>query len=605
MCGFVVSLGDVNEDQVKNATNEIKYRGPDDTNYFFNTERKIFVGHNRLSIMDPEFGKQPFISKDKQIILAYNGEMYNQFELRKELENNKIVFDSKSSDTEVVLKGYKFWGEKLFEKIDGQFAIVIIDLIKDILLISRDKFGEKPVFYYTDNKKIIIGSELKIFKHFKNVNIIPNPISIKKYFIYSFIPAPQTIYKNIYKVKHSENIRINLKNYTISKKIYFKPKIIKNNQFKETTFLDELDFLIGESVKSRLLSDSKIGVFLSGGLDSSLISFYAKKEKVNLESYSISVNEKSFDEIESAKKMSKHLNIKLHDTILDKEKFSSNFNKILNQLDEPIGAPTYIPMYFLSELAAKNVKSVLSGDGADEIFGGYENFNYLKIFRFINLLRLNKICSKAKNLINLFPISKNNLSLDFKLRRFSQGMEVNEIFQNTFFLSSLSLEDHEELFKEKFDFEEILDEVIQFEKENKNENYIDKNYLYFVNFYIPDLICARADKAGMLNSLEIRSPFLNSKILNLMLSIPKNKSYLLKNKTILKKLALKRFNYNFFNIKKGGFTYPMQKWLNTSDANQNKLMNKDKFLQMKSDHLNKNKEFRNFFHCNKVLNNFI
>ncbi len=605
MCGFVVSLGDVNEEQVKNATNEIRYRGPDDTNYFFDNEKKIFVGHNRLSIMDPVFGKQPLISEDKQVILAYNGEMYNQFELRKELESNKINFESKSSDTEVVLKGYKFWGEKLFEKIDGQFAIVIIDLNKDILLISRDKFGEKPVFYYIDNNKIIIGSELKIFKHFSNINITPNPISIKKYFVYSFIPAPQTIYKNIYKVKHSENIKINLKNYALDKKIYFKPKIIKNNQLKESAFIDELDFLVGESVKSRLLSDSKIGVFLSGGLDSSLISFYAKKENANLESYSISVNEKSFDEIENAKKMSKYLDIKLHDTKLDNEKFSKNFDKILGLLDEPIGAPTYIPMYFLSELASKNVKSVLSGDGADEIFGGYENFNYLKIFRYINFLKLNKIFSKAKNLISLFPISKNNLSLDFKLRRFSQGMEVNEIFQNTFFLSSLSLEDHEELFREKFDFEEILDEVIQFENENADVNYIDKNYLYFVNFYIPDLISARADKAGMLNSLEIRSPFLNSKILNLMLSIPEKKSYLLKNKIILKKLALKRFNYNFFKIKKGGFTYPMQKWLNTSDSNQNKFMDKDKFLQMKFDHINKNREFRNFFHCNKVLSNFI
>ncbi len=221
------------------------------------------------------------------------------------------------------------------------------------------------------------------------------------------------------------------------------------------------------------------------------------------------------------------------------------------------------------------------------------------------MLKLNKIFSKAKNLVNLLPISKSNLSLDFKLRRFSQGMDVDEVFQNTFFLSSLSLEDHEELFNEKFDFEEIMNDVIQFDKETKNVNYTDKNYLYFVNFYIPDLICARADKAGMLNSLEIRAPFLNSKLLNLMLSIPENKSYLLKNKTILKKLALKKFNYNFFNIKKGGFTYPMQKWLDTSDADLNKFMNKDKFLQMKTDHLNNNKEFRNFFHCNKVLNNFV
>lgn len=605
MCGFVVSIGDVNYENVKTATREIKYRGPDDTNYFVDFEKKIFVGHNRLSIMDPKYGKQPLVSKNKQIIIAYNGEVYNQFELRKELEDNQIILESKSSDSEVILEGYKLWGEKLFEKIDGQFAIVVIDLIKNIILISRDKFGEKPVFYYIDNGKVIIGSELKIFKHFKNINMPTNLIGIKKYLIYSFIPAPQTIYKNIYKVKHSENVKINLYNFNITKKIYFKPKIIKNTKFKESDFLEELDFLINESVKSRLLSDCKIGTYLSGGLDSSLISFYAKKQNPNLESYSISIKEKTYDEIEDAKKMSKYLNIKLNYTTLDLQKFSLNFDKILSLLDEPIGAPTYIPLYFLSQLASKNVKSVLSGDGADEIFGGYENFNYLKIFKYINTLKMNKIFSKTKNLISLLPMSKGNLSLDFKLRRFSQGMEVDEMFQNTFFLSSLSLSCYEELFKEKFSFEEVLDEVTQFENNNKDANYIDKNYLYFINFYIPDLICARADKAGMLNSLEIRSPFLNSKILDLILTIPENKSYLLKNKTILKKLALKKFNYNFFNIKKGGFTYPTQEWLTTLDIKPHTSMNKKKFLQMKSDQINKSKEFRNFFHCMKVLNNFI
>ena len=384
MCGFVVSLGDVNYENLKTATSEIKYRGPDDTNYFLDFEKKIFVGHNRLSIMDPKYGKQPLISKNKQIIIAYNGEVYNQFELRKELEDNQIILESKSSDSEVILEGYKLWGEELFEKIDGQFAIVVIDLTKNIILISRDKFGEKPVYYYIDNNKVIIGSELKIFKHFKNINMTTNSIGIKKYLIYSFIPAPQTIYKNIYKVRHSENIKINLSNFNISKKIYFKPQIIKNTKFKESDFLEELDFLINDSVKSRLLSDSKIGTFLSGGLDSSLISFYAKKENSNLESYSISVNQKGFDEIEDAKKMSKYLNIKFNYTKLDSQKFSLNFDKILSLLDEPIGASTYIPMYFLSQLASKCVKSVLSGDGADEIFGGYENFNYLKIFKYIN-----------------------------------------------------------------------------------------------------------------------------------------------------------------------------------------------------------------------------
>jgi asparagine synthase (glutamine-hydrolysing) len=363
--------------------------------------------------------------------------------------------------------------------------------------------------------------------------------------------------------------------------------------------------IMKQSVKSRLLSDSKIGVFLSGGLDSSLISFYAKKENNNLESYSISVNEKSFDEIDQAKEMSKYLKIKLNHTKLDQAKFDQNFHRIIKLLDEPIGAPTYIPMYFLSELTSPNVKSVLSGDGADEIFGGYENFNYISIFRYINFLKLNKLAAKTKNIFKFLPISKNNLSLDFKLRRFCQGMEVDEIFQNTFFLSSLSLQDYEELFNEKLNFDETLSEIKDFEKKYKEANYIDKNYLYFVNFYIPDLVSARADKAGMLNSLEVRSPFLNTEILELVLSIPDSKSHLIRNKTILKKLALKKFGYNFFNKKKGGFTYPIQKWLNTSEIDLIESMNKNKFLQMKNDHLNKKKEYRNFFHCSEVMKNFV
>ena len=605
MCGFVVCLGDVQEDDVKKATQKIRYRGPDDTNYFFDKEKRIFIGHNRLSIMDPEFGRQPLTSDDKKIIIAYNGEIYNQFELRKEINNHNIKFKSSSSDTEVVLKGYQLWGKNLFNKIDGQFAIVIIDLKKNKIIISRDKFGEKPVFYYIDNNKIIIGSELKIFKEFKNLNPTINQSAIKKYFIYSFIPAPTTIYKNIYKVKHSENIKINLENNTVDRTNYYQPKIIKNYKYKEDDFINNLDLVMKQSVKSRLLSDSKIGVFLSGGLDSSLISFYAKKENNNLESYSISVNEKSFDEIDQAKEMSNYLKIKLNHTKLDQAKFDQNFHRIIKLLDEPIGAPTYIPMYFLSELTSPNVKSVLSGDGADEIFGGYENFNYISIFRYINFLKLNKLAAKTKNIFKFLPISKNNLSLDFKLRRFCQGMEVDEIFQNTFFLSSLSLQDYEELFNEKLNFDETLSEIKDFEKKYKEVNYIDKNYLYFVNFYIPDLVSARADKAGMLNSLEIRSPFLNTEILELMLSIPDSKSYLIRNKTILKKLALKKFGYNFFNKKKGGFTYPIQKWLNTSEIDSIESMNKNKFLQMKSDHLNKKKEYRNFFHCSEVMKNFV
>ena len=398
-------------------------------------------------------------------------------------------------------------GSNLFSKLDGQFAITILDLNKNKVILCRDKFGEKPLYYHVDKEKIIIGSELKIFKNFENVNLRINETGLKKYFVYSFIPAPMTLYKNIYKVKHAQTIEINLTSKVISKNIYYKPLIKKNNNISDSELLESLDAVMEKSVKSRLLSDSKIGVFLSGGLDSSLISFYAKKNNPRLESFSISVKEKTFDEINKAEQMSEVLKIKLNKTHITQETFKQDFKKILNKLDEPIGAPTYIPMYYLSKLTSSHVKSVLSGDGADEIFGGYENFKYISIFKTINNLKINKLFSKINNLVKMLPISKSNLSIDFKLRRFSQGMEVNQKYQNTFFLSPLSVNDLEDLFNEKIDLEEILEDVTLFENEYKEANFIDKNYLYFINFYIPDLISARADKAGMLNSLEIRSPF--------------------------------------------------------------------------------------------------
>ena len=194
-------------------------------------------------------------------------------------------------------------------------------------------------------KKIIVGSELKIFSRFKDININIDTTSLKKYFIYSFIPAPMTIYKNILKVKHSEIIEINLSNKISTKYNYYKPEIIKNYDYSKEDFIENLDSIIDESVKSRLLSDSKIGVFLSGGLDSSLISFYTKKYNQNLESFSIS--EKSFDEIDKALEMSKILKIKLNQTEVNKAIFENDFDTLLKMLDEPIGAPTYIPMFFI------------------------------------------------------------------------------------------------------------------------------------------------------------------------------------------------------------------------------------------------------------------
>jgi|TARA_B110000027_G_C16121329_1_gene303163 asparagine synthase (glutamine-hydrolysing) len=604
MCGYVIAIGDGNNliDSVRKSTEITSYRGPDETTFYNNLNEKIYIGFNRLSVMEPKNGSQPLMDNDKKIIICFNGEIYNQFEIRNELKKNNIHFKTKSLDTEVILKGYLFYGEKIFTKLDGQFSISIIDLKKNKIILARDKFGEKPLYYFKDNNKIIVGSDLKIYKNFKNIDLSFNNKNIKKFFIYSSVPAPNTIFKNIYKVKHSEVVSINIPNKKIVKYNYYIPKIIKDKNVSVDYYIDKMDSLLDKSVKSRLITDSKIGIFLSGGLDSSLISYYGNKYNDNLKFFSISVKEESFDEIDKAQKMAQFFNKENNSVELNQNKFDSEYENILNLLDEPIGAPTFIPMYYLSRNASKHIKSVLSGDGADEIFGGYENFKYIDLISYINNLRVNKILGKFTKLINFLPISKKNLSNDFKIRRFAQGIIHDKKFQNTMFLSSLSLADLNDLFNENIPIDDLLDDVCEFEKKYENVDNFEKNYLYFVDFYIPDIICARADKASMLNSLEIRSPFLNPEILEFSLSLPKNMRYLLKDKLILRMLAQKKISKDFLKLKKGGFTFPIQKWLKVS-KNKFKL-NDSKYNDMVLNHLNKKSEYRNFFHCNNALNNF-
>lgn len=604
MCGYVIAIGNGSDliNSVRKSTEITSYRGPDETTFYNNLDEKIYIGFNRLSVMDPENGSQPLMNTDKNIIICFNGEIYNQFEIRNELKKNNIYFKTKSLDTEVILKGYLFYGEKIFTKLDGQFSISIIDLKKKKIILARDKFGEKPLYYFKDSNKIIVGSDLTIYKNFKDIDLSFDNKNIKKFFIYSSVPAPNTIFKNIYKVKHSEVVSINIPSKEIVKYNYFIPKILKDKNDSVDYYIDKIDSLLDKSVKSRLITDSKIGIFLSGGLDSSLISYYGNKYNNDLNFFSISVKEESFDEIHKAKKMARFFSKENNSIELNQNKFDSEYENILNLLDEPIGAPTFIPMYYLSRNASKHIKSVLSGDGADEIFGGYENFKYINLISHINNFRINKILGKFTKLINFLPISKKNLSNDFKIRRFTQGIVHDRKFQNTMFLSPLSLEDLNDLFNENILLDDLLDDVCDFEKKYANVDSFEKNYLYFVDFYIPDIICARADKASMLNSLEIRSPFLNPEILEFSLSLPKKMRYLLKDKLILRMLAQKKISKDFMKLKKGGFTFPIQKWLKISQNNFK--LNNLKYNHMVSNHINKKSEYRNFFHCNNALNNF-
>ena len=607
MCGFILSIGSVKKEEIISAVNKIKYRGPDETNFYFDESYDLSMGHNRLSILDDKYGVQPYFSKDKSLILLFNGEIYNFKELRIDLEEKGVKFESKNSDTEVLLNGYKYYEKDFFPKIDGPFACAIVDKKKNRIILGRDKFGEKPLFFTIQKNTLIVSSELKVFSSFKNLKTTIDLKSLQKYFIFSFVPSPQTLYKNIFKVENSYLYEFNKDNLSYKKIKYYE---IGNKYSKKTisnykNSIEILDNLFEKSVKSRLISDHKVGIFLSGGIDSSLVAYYAKKLSNNITSYTLSVEGKSFDESKKAKKLAKYLNLNNKDKIFDLNYFNQNFENILNKLDEPIGASTFVPMYVVSELASKECKSVICGDGGDEIFGGYEIFKYVDIIKNLGFLFNKNTYQATKSLMNLLPISKNNLSLDFKIRRFLQGMNYKTQFKNTMFLSPISIEDLKEIFNEKIEIEDLFSHLISFENDYKFNSVYDRTVLYFVNYYLPDLVCSRADKAGMLNSLEIRTPFLNSEILEFALSLPNNfKSNLFQTKIILRDLLKTKINKKYVDKSKIGFTFPMQAWMNIDKDYSFSNINNKYIENLKLMHLKKKYEFRNLFYNLEVLKRF-
>jgi len=599
MCGFIAAIGNNLGEKVIKSTKRIVHRGPDETNYLFLENENIYLGHNRLTIMDLNNGKQPYQSEDANLILLFNGEIYNQNYFREKLKKLNINLKSKSSDTEVLLKSYEKFGEQVFSEIDGQFAICLINRKKKEIILARDKFGEKPLFYFVSQNEIIISSQLDSFKFFLNEKLEINPNSLAKFFLYSHVPSPNTIYRNIFKLEHAHLCKINFSNNKIIKRKYYEPLIKEKNYKNEEDYLEELDSLITNSTKLRLNSDVEMGLFLSGGLDSSLAAYYMIKNGYSPKSFSISIDNEHLNEKKSYQFVNSLFKLDNYQINFSKNDFQKQIDSIVNKLDEPLGATTYVTMFVLSQLAAQKVKTVITGDGADEIFGGYEMVEKQKLINYINNCKLNKPLSNSLKLFEKVFSKILSSELRFKLSRFQNSIIQEPYKQNLSLLSSIPIDEIDNFFVSKLDKDEVFFDINSFNENYKDLDVNKKNILYFYNFYLPNLICSRSDKAGMFNSLEIRSIFLNSSILEFALSIPNDKSYLVRGKTILKKIASKNIHKRFSSLKKGGFTYPINEWL---DYNyKENIKNTLQIHNIKR----KNPGMRNFNHCLKIIDKFL
>jgi len=532
MCGifgyFDLNNKRLHQDEIELMGSLINHRGPDGTGIFSDKEQSISLGNNRLAIIDVKNGNQPFYSDNKEIVVVQNGEIFNFLELREELINKGLKFDTKS-DTEVILRLYELYGVSELRKLNGMFSISIFDKRKKALYLIRDRIGEKPLYYNFQDNRLIFASEIKsILSIVKSREV--DLESLNQYLIFNYVPPPRTMFKDIKQVMPGSYIRIDENNFSEVK--WWELSEINSEQKKEKELKDSIYATLEDAVKIRLRSDVPFGAFLSGGIDSSsVVGLMSKNLNDPVKTFCIGFNENNFDESLFAKQAAERFHT---DHYL--EKVSPNlldlWEETIYHCDQPHGDVSFMPTLRVAQLASKKVKVVLTGDGGDELFAGYDKY------------------------LNFFEKYGNGLSdIDF----------YSKYFENiTLFNNELREELYSKATKSKINHQEsenimstLLDKSKHFDQINK-ALYIDTMLL------LPGNNLIKPDRMGMAVSIENRSPFLDFNMVELAFSIPGNlKLNNGESKLILKRTFESLIGKKLTYRKKQMFTVPIGNWLKT------------------------------------------
>lgn len=564
ICGFVNFDTQSADLKILQKMNEVLWhRGPDDEG--FQIVNNVALASRRLSIIDLSTGHQPISNEEKTIWFVFNGEIYNFKELRRLLIKKGHRFLTKT-DTETIVHLYEEYGPRgCLKYLNGMFAFALYDKKEKILFLARDRLGKKPLYYAVFENTFIFGSELKAIIVHSKVKKELDFNSLNKYLTYEYVPTPGTIFKNIYKLEPGYYLLI--KNGVVKKYQYWDVQFkrdLENISGKEAA--KKLDYLLEESVKKRLEADVPLGVFLSGGVDSSTIAYYTTLFKPKLHSFSIGFKESSFDESFYAKMASDYLQTNHHHKILSAKKAFSLIPEIFALLDEPLADPSIIPTFFLSKITREKVKVALSGDGGDEIFMGYDTFEANFWARFYELIPLKIRKGLMQMLVNNLPTSFVNFSFDFKAKKFITGFSYPLEVRHEIWLGSFPPEVRDDLLTagawKEMKKSSLFEETLGYFKKVKSESFWQQMIYLYLKGYLEGDILVKTDRASMFNSLEVRSPFLDYKLVDFVNSLPiKYKFNFLRRKYILKELMKGKLPEKIINRPKKGFGIPLAEWL--------------------------------------------
>lgn len=551
MCGIQVNINlkGVSKKKFEKSLTEIIHRGPNNQDSYYNDDCTIALGSTRLSIQDlSDSANMPLEIDDR--VIVYNGEIYNFKEIRNELILYGIDF-STSSDTEVLLRGYNYYGANIFKKLRGMFAVVIFDKTNKKIICARDRSGEKPMYIFKNDFELFICSELtQIFKN-TNYKFNIDKSSLFDFFANGYVNNHSTLIKEIKKFKagYYEEISVKKGFNILKSKMFFDEPKPKFSTLKKDEISNKLNILLDESVKNQLSSDVPLGVLLSGGIDSSLIAYYAQKNSIKkIKTFNVSFSDDpKLNESFYAKKVSDFLGTE-HIEIDGNEINYDTLDQFSEFLDHPIGDSSLIPTFLVSKFTKKHVTVALGGDGGDELFGGYKS--YQKIIKENTFLKnIPEFIFNIQKRIaaNFFPVG-------FKGRAFLMGLsnDMNKRFNTNRIFDSYSI-------KKLIN----VDYCNKLEFNNYNSDFIFNATWTDYNNYLREDILVKVDRMSMLNSLELRAPFLDPKIIDFAFKeVPSNLKVNNNELKIIPKFLVNKLYKNKINFdRKQGFSIPLDKWL--------------------------------------------
>lgn len=547
IAGFVDNKTKTKKEKIiKAMTDKIAHRGPDAEGFY--NDSVVSLGHRRLSIIDlSEKGTQPIFNEDKSMVIVFNGEIYNYLEIKEDLLKKGHKFKTET-DTEVIIHGYEEYGVNLFSKLRGMFAFVIYDKDKNELIGARDYFGIKPLYYYKTKEEFMFSSEIKAFLGHPDFKKEVNPKALKMYLIFQYSVFEETFFKNVFKLNPGSYFIFKDGKIKIDK--YFDIDFSKENKPFEA-LKKELNEVLEESIKyHQITSDVEVGSYLSGGVDSSYVVSVAKPDKT----FSVGFKENGFDETTYAKDLSDLLGVKNYQNHISKEDFFKVLPTVQYHTDEPHANLSTVPLFFLSKLARKQVKVVLSGEGSDEMFAGYNEY-YEPL-----LLRIYKVIPLTLRKFNAF-VAKQFPHFPGQNTIIMYGKPIEERY-----IGHGSIFDEKQINKvltdELRDNMKISDVLMPYYEKVKGKNDITKKMYIDMFFWLPKDILLKADKMTMANSIELRVPLLDKEVFQVAKKIPTK--YQVKNKQtkyMFRKIANKKIPEEWAKRRKLGFPVPFSKWI--------------------------------------------